>query len=394
MSPINTTMSESSTSAPAPTQPKDHVNRGEVMVNEDNEIFFSQETEGMQDSEKLSLILKQVTACWNELKEAKLSNLINARDVTKLNRAIDVLKSNQRILTQEMANTKQQVIKSHRFMNNKFDELIKDNHEALREMCNIVMWNIPVVKYQEYLDPNIVDEKEREKKAVSAMAFEMVAEKLKYIEEIDIRAAKLPNKPSDEAGTLRMIIKFSGQDDANKFRIRMVASGFTTLRQGLSKLTRELCTRTIKLAEKMNEKEPKESEIFYKARYKFSIATHTKSDPDVVHTVESEINPSANYAGCSLTKGVITHAFDKQEEDAQTLEIPDDSGADMETNEAEEASKETSTDTSTTSKRSRPVDTSDEECEILSKKIREDSIRGHYKPKRKHYKVRGSFFSH
>ena len=382
-----------------PTQvdsmPSEPAKRGDLTVNEDNEVFFSQDTDGMQDGDKLTLILKQGKACWNELKEAKISTLVNTRDVSKLNKDIDVLKNNQRIITQELANTKQQVIRSHKFMNNKFDELIKDTHEALREMCNIVLWALPWAKLQEYLDPNIVNETEREKRAISELAFAMVKEKLKYIEEIDLKAAKLPNKPNDEAGTFRMIIKFAGQDDANKFRLRMVASGVTTLRQGLSKLTRDLCTRTIKLAEHMNKQEPEESEVFYKARYKFSIATHTKSDPDVVHTVESDINPSAKYAGCHLTKGVITHAFDKhQEENGQPLESNEpqtDSGADMEIT---EESRGTSTDTSTTSKRSRPDDSSDDEVQLLSKKIRDESYRGNGKPHRKPFRKRGSFFGH
>ena len=371
------------------------VKRGDLTVNEDNEVFFSQDTDGMQDGDKLTLILKQGKACWNELKEAKISTLVNSRDVSKLNKDIDVLKNNQRIITQEIANTKQQVIRSHKFMNNKFDELIKDTHEALREMCNIVLWALPLVKLQEYLDPNVVNETERERKAISEFAFDMVKEKLKYIEEIDLRASKLPNKPTDEAGTFRMIIKFAGQDDANKFRLRMVASGMTTLRQGLSKLTRDLCTRTIKLAEQMNKQEPEESEVFYKARYKFSIATHTKSDPEVVHTVESDINPSAKYAGCNLKKGVITHAFEKhQDENGQPLEPNEpqtDSGADMEVT---EESKTTSTDTSTTSKRSRPEDSSDDEIELLSKKIRDDGYRGNNKPHRKPYRKGGSHFGH
>ena len=64
-----------------PTQvdsmPSEPVKRGDLTVNEDNEVFFSQDTDGMQDGDKLTLILKQGKACWNELKEAKISTLIN-----------------------------------------------------------------------------------------------------------------------------------------------------------------------------------------------------------------------------------------------------------------------------------------------------------------------------
>ena len=236
------------------------------------------------------------------LNQQKLDSLnTNIRDLVDIHKRTEkkiaqnksdlgVIKANQRIIFQDVNELKRQVDRTHKFVKNKHDEQIRDTLEAFREDRNIVVWGLKRTELIPYRRSS-----EDEKEVYRQYAFDKVKGFLPWVEEIDIRGSVMNNQPEDNPGDFRILIKFTCSGDAEKFRVRMVATGHIFIRKGMSKLTRTLCGETKQLAKYLSEKEDPSTGLEYSTKYQFSIIQHTKGNKDDVKKIMSSINRSKDW---------------------------------------------------------------------------------------------------
>ena len=201
-----------------------------------------------------------------------------------------VLKANQRIVFQDLVELKRQVDRTHKFVKNKHDEQIRDTLEAFREDKNIVVWKLKKTE----LIPFRKDSKD-DRDVYKKYAFAKVKGFLPWVEEIDIRGSLMNPQPEDHTSEFRILIKFSCPGDAEKFRIRMIATGHVFIRKGMSKLTRDLCGETKQLAKYLSEKEDPATGLEYSTKYQFSIIQHAKGNKEDVKQIFSNLNSSKDW---------------------------------------------------------------------------------------------------
>ena len=272
----------------------------------DPKLLFSKDIMSMSFKEQMVHIIQQNN--WNFHMNSKLDSKVeeNLESIVEQKEQIEVLRLNQQCIAQQLMECQNQFSRTHTFIENKADEILKDTQEALREDRNVFLWELE----REALDS--YSEAKDEADAVNLFAFDMVSSKLKNIEPIDIRAVKLPEREGDKAEHFRMKIIFACAGDANKFRLRLNSEGMITLRRGMSMMTRTLCSKYKELAKKKNEMEPPESNFEYRTKFQFSIVKHSKGNPDDIHGISHSLNPSEPYSEIKLRPGVNLVPFPKK----------------------------------------------------------------------------------
>ena len=284
--------------SPPPTSQASGPSNGQPVNLVDPKLLFSKDIMSMSFNEQMVHIIQQNN--WNFHMNSKLDAKVedNLEAIAEQKEQIEVLRLNQQCMAQQLLECKNQFTRTHTFIENKADEILKDTQEALREDRNVFLWE---------LDREVLDsytEAKDEADSVNLFAFDMVSSKLKNIEPIDIRAVKLPEREGDKDEHFRMKIIFACAGDANKFRLRMNNDGMITLRRGMSMMTRTLCSKYKELAKKKNEMEPSDSNFEYRTKYQFSIVRHTKGNPDEIHGIAHSLNPSEPYSEIKLRPGM------------------------------------------------------------------------------------------
>ena len=327
-------------------------------------VLGDQQNPPLNDSEKLDLLISLFNK--NKSSQAALEQKVvnNEKRQSATEKAlkhqsevIAALKVNSHIIWQQSTELAAQVHRTHTFVENKTDEILKDTQETLREARNVVLWQLKLADLEEFA------ENDDENETIFNYALAMVKKRLPYIEPIDIKAKKTPSRDGDSPEDFRMMISFLSAGDANKFKARLNNEGYITCRNGMSKMVRSLCSKYKVLAERLNANE-QDPNIEYRTKYQFSIACHTKGNPDDIKSVNSSINPSSKYKEPNIRE-VALHPYPREnvEEEVHGDEMRDVSEA--EASEASESHKrkrsenETSANESQRTKRLRELASQD-----------------------------------
>ena len=299
--------------------------------------------EDLNRDEKIDYLIRLVesnTEVNQSLKATVATNEKNIRSIeraaTLSNEVIDVLKINNQIIWQQSEELAQQILRTHRFVENKADEILKDTQETLREERNLVIWDLKLEVLEEFRE----NDQEEEGSLIQKLAFTWVNKHLSWVEPIDVKAKKLPNHDGDDPATFRMMITFSGSDDANKFKIRLNNEGHLTVRKGMSKLTRRLCTKYKVLADTLNKNET-DPNVEYRTKYQFSLLCHAKGKPDEIISLDSALNPSEPYRLPKLREvELLKYPSNKSEGEEDVIDL---AGEEMEVDAAQNATKSNDT---------------------------------------------------
>ena len=268
-------------------------NAGSGVPNQD--VLGDQQGPPLNDSEKLDLLISLFDK--NKSSQAALeTKLVNNENrqtaaekaIKHQSEVIAALKVNNHIIWQQSTELAAQVHRTHTYVENKTDEILKDTQETLREARNVVLWQLRLADLEEFA------ENDDENETIFNYALAMVKKRLPYIEPIDIKAKKVPSRDGDSPEEFRMMISFLSAGDANKFKARLNNEGYITCRNGMSKMVRSLCSKYKVLAERLNKNE-QDPNLEYRTKYQFSIACHTKGNPDDIKSINSAINPSSKY---------------------------------------------------------------------------------------------------
>ena len=240
-------------------------NSQEFPVNAETQLPEQTYSQSQKTKETNSSKLNQILSLLNK-------NFLPQQEV--LEKQTNSLIANQRHITHKINELTNEVQRSKLFTKGKINELIKDNIDREYERCNIVVYDLPIGNWKNYLSIY-----KNPQKAVFALGLKFVRDFMDY-DHRDLTVSKLVQKPKEGESNkknndhkfFRILLKLATPDDALRLKKRCFKKGFYTLRNGLTRKEREICTIIQQRVDSWNQSLGPESETMFVRKFLFNIA--------------------------------------------------------------------------------------------------------------------------
>ena len=240
-------------------------NSQEFPVNAETQLPEQTYSQSQKTKETNSSKLNQILSLLNK-------NFLPQQEV--LEKQANSLIANQRHITHKINELTNEVQRSKLFTKGKINELIKDNIDREYERCNIVVYDLPIGNWKNYLSIY-----KNPQKAVFALGLKFVRDFMDY-DHRDLTVSKLVQKPKEGESNkknndhkfFRILLKLATPDDALRLKKRCFKKGFYTLRNGLTRKEREICTIIQQRVDSWNQSLGPESETMFVRKFLFNIA--------------------------------------------------------------------------------------------------------------------------
>ena len=240
-------------------------NSQEFPANAETQLPEQTYSQSQKTKETNSSKLNQILSLLNK-------NFLPQQEV--LEKQTNSLIANQRHITHKINELTNEVQRSKLFTKGKINELIKDNIDREYERCNIVVYDLPIGNWKNYLSIY-----KNPQKAVFALGLKFVRDFMDY-DHRDLTVSKLVQKPKEGESNkknndhkfFRILLKLATPDDALRLKKRCFKKGFYTLRNGLTRKEREICTIIQQRVDSWNQSLGPESETMFVRKFLFNIA--------------------------------------------------------------------------------------------------------------------------
>ena len=240
-------------------------NSREFPANAETQLPEQTYSQSQKTKETNSSKLNQILSLLNK-------NFLPQQEV--LEKQANSLIANQRHITHKINELTNEVQRSKLFTKGKINELIKDNIDREYERCNIVVYDLPIGNWKNYLSIY-----KNPQKAVFALGLKFVRDFMDY-DHRDLTVSKLVQKPKEGESNkknndhkfFRILLKLATPDDALRLKKRCFKKGFYTLRNGLTRKEREICTIIQQRVDSWNQSLGPESETMFVRKFLFNIA--------------------------------------------------------------------------------------------------------------------------
>ena len=240
-------------------------NSQEFPANAETQLPEQTYSQSQKTKETNSSKLNQILSLLNK-------NFLPQQEV--LEKQANSLIANQRHITHKINELTNEVQRSKLFTKGKINELIKDNIDREYERCNIVVYDLPIGNWKNYLSIY-----KNPQKAVFALGLKFVRDFMDY-DHRDLTVSKLVQKPKEGESNkknndhkfFRILLKLATPDDALRLKKRCFKKGFYTLRNGLTRKEREICTIIQQRVDSWNQSLGPESETMFVRKFLFNIA--------------------------------------------------------------------------------------------------------------------------
>ena len=240
-------------------------NSQEFLANAETQLPEQTYSQSQKTKETNSSKLNQILSLLNK-------NFLPQQEV--LEKQTNSLIANQRHITHKINELTNEVQRSKLFTKGKINELIKDNIDREYERCNIVVYDLPIGNWKNYLSIY-----KNPQKAVFALGLKFVRDFMDY-DHRDLTVSKLVQKPKEGESNkknndhkfFRILLKLATPDDALRLKKRCFKKGFYTLRNGLTRKEREICTIIQQRVDSWNQSLGPESETMFVRKFLFNIA--------------------------------------------------------------------------------------------------------------------------
>ena len=240
-------------------------NSREFPANAETQLPEQTYSQSQKTKETNSSKLNQILSLLNK-------NFLPQQEV--LEKQANSLIANQRHITHKINELTNEVQRSKLFTKGKINELIKDNIDREYERCNIVVYDLPIGNWKNYLSIY-----KNPQKAVFALGLKFVRDFMDY-DHRDLTVSKLVQKPKEGDSNkknndhkfFRILLKLATPDDALRLKKRCFKKGFYTLRNGLTRKEREICTIIQQRVDSWNQSLGPESETMFVRKFLFNIA--------------------------------------------------------------------------------------------------------------------------
>ena len=240
-------------------------NSQDLMANLETQMPSQTTSQPQKTKETNSWKLNQILSLLNK-------NFLPQQEV--LEKQTNSLIANQRHVTHKINELTNEVQRSKLFTKCKINELVKDNIDREYERCNIVVYDLPIGNWKNYLSIY-----KNPQKAVFHLGLKFVRDFMDY-DPRDLSVSKLVQKSKDGESSnnsnnhkfFRILLKMATPDDALRLKKRCFKKGFYTLRNGLTRKEREICTIIQQRVDSWNQSLGPESETMFVRKFLFNIA--------------------------------------------------------------------------------------------------------------------------
>ena len=270
------------------------------LANAETQLFNQTDSQPMKNKESNSSKLNKILSLLNK-------NFLPQQEV--LEKQANSLIANQRHITHKINELTNEVQRSKLFTKCKINELVKDNIDREYERCNIVVYDLPIGNWKNYLSIY-----KNPQKAVFQLGLKFVRDFMDY-DARDLSVSKLVQKPKEgeTAGKtknndhkfFRILLKLATPDDALRLKKRCFKKGFYTLRNGLTRKEREICTIIQQRVDSWNQNLGPESETMFVRKFLFNIAEVKRNNEKVVVKWHESLESAEEYFESKLSSLAI-----------------------------------------------------------------------------------------
>ena len=196
----------------------------------------------------------------------------------QLEKQTNSLIANQRQITLKINELTNEVQRSKSFTRCKINELVKDNIDREYERCNLVIYDLNISDWNNYMSIY-----KKPQKAVFHLGLNFVRTFMNY-DHRDLSVSKLVQEPGKDGTAkkdhkhFRILLKMATPDDALRLKKRCFKRGFYTLRNGLTRKEREICTIIQQRCDEWNQKLDANSDTMFVRKFLFNIAEVQRND--------------------------------------------------------------------------------------------------------------------
>ena len=224
--------------------------------------------------EKIWLVLDNIIS---QSEEKSAQNHIVQNGMVDL---LNNLSTNQRIMSNDLLQSHEEILTNKKFIEAKVSELIKDRIEHDRERRNCVIWDLDIHSLRKY------SKLKSDHDVITAFAYDFIRKYLGSIDRRDFKAKRLGiDNEEKKKKYFRLLVTFTDVSLAQRLIGRCLHEGFRKIRSGLTKLERDLIFQTKRKVVELNSDLDSNSDLMFVRKHVYDILKVNRSH----HIQEIEI---------------------------------------------------------------------------------------------------------
>ena len=291
-------------------------------VDDDEDFLTNSQTPSLPSSSSSMGSRPTESAVLKKAQELKEMVLEFSGVIEGMEHRMDVLETNQECIHVAVGECMNEILRTKQYAKNRNRELIRDIMDMNYEQANLVVYDIPLSIWHEFLSyykkPSL---------AIKMYAMSFIHEYWPNYEEIDVKAKKLQQDSAEGTGDptkWRCLIKMGSPGDAIKLKNRCLRSGFYSIRSGLTPLQRDYIQEIQKHVEAENKKRGDDSETILKRKFQHRVCEVKRSDGSFVkwlpyHNASAPLFKSKMQPSLTILKPKNASAHDSSSTNGSTV---------------------------------------------------------------------------